>query len=111
MTTLRFAHAPSYNGPTSYPVFLRATTMRHAIVCFLAVLGSAGCTRSADKPASAPAAPEKPKAESTLAFTTLSKKAYARVENGIKTQPASVQEVQQRLALTGWVMAKPGKEV
>src|SRR5262249_42544731 len=57
----------------------------------------------------APTSPEKPKAESELAFTALSKKAYATGQ--IKTQPAKVQEVQERLALTGWVMAKPGHEV
>jgi RND family efflux transporter MFP subunit len=65
-----------------------------------------GCNNPA-KPA-APA-PEKVKSEADLAFTNLSKKAYVSLK--IETQKVTVTEVNERLALTGWIMAKPGNEV
>src|SRR5262249_2900141 len=52
---------------------------------------------------------EKKKEESDLAFITLSEKAYKAV--GIQTMPLKSQVVQERLTLTGWIMAKPGQEV
>jgi membrane fusion protein, heavy metal efflux system len=76
--------------------------------CLLAILGTVGCSRTAGNTGTA-TSPEKPKAESELAFTALSKKAYLAAQ--IKTEPAKVQEVQERLPLTAWVMAKPGHEV
>ena len=65
-----------------------------------------GCNNSA-KPSSTAA--EKPKVEANLAFTNLSKKAYAKLD--IQTQALKIGEVNERLALTGWIMAKPGHEV
>jgi RND family efflux transporter MFP subunit len=52
---------------------------------------------------------EKPRSESSLAFITISKKAYASL--GIQTTKAAARPVQERLALTGWIMARPGHEV
>jgi RND family efflux transporter MFP subunit len=69
-------------------------------------LFAVGCNNPA-KPA-APA-PEKVKSEADLAFTNLSKKAYVSLK--IETQKVTVIEVNERLALTGWIMAKPGNEV
>jgi multidrug efflux pump subunit AcrA (membrane-fusion protein) len=66
-----------------------------------------GCGNTV-KPASG-TSPEKPKAEADLAFATISKKAYVSLE--IKTKPIEIKEVNERLALTGWIMAKPGHEV
>jgi RND family efflux transporter MFP subunit len=80
------------------------TNMRILVVFF--PLLAVGCNNPA-KP-SAPAS-EKVKSEADLAFTDLSKKAYVSLE--IKTQKAEVKEVSERLALTGWIMAKPGNEV
>jgi RND family efflux transporter MFP subunit len=68
--------------------------------CFL------GCTGTPAKPAGSS---EKPKIEADLAFTDLTKKQYVALM--IKTEPAVVKEVQERLSLTGWIMAKPGNEV
>lgn len=82
--------------------------MKYAsILALLAPLCALGCTESPPKPATNPA--EKVKPESELAFTNLSKKAYLSLE--IKVQEAKVTEVNERLALTGWIMAKPGNEV
>lgn len=60
-------------------------------------------------PAKTTPATEKPKAESDLAYTNLTKNAYAKLE--IKTQKLVIEEQQERLPLTGWIMAKPGHEV
>jgi membrane fusion protein, multidrug efflux system len=65
-----------------------------------------GCTGAPAKPA---APSEKPKVEADLAFTNLTTKQYAALM--IKTEPVEVKEVQERLTLTGWIMAKPGHEV
>jgi RND family efflux transporter MFP subunit len=67
-----------------------------------------GCTQSPAKPASQKAS-EKPRSESDLAFTNITKKAYVALQ--IKTQPIAIQNVHERLTLTGWIMAKPGNEV
>jgi RND family efflux transporter MFP subunit len=80
------------------------TYLRILVVFF--PLFAVGCNNPA-KP-TAPA-PEKVKSEADLAFTTLSKKAYGSLK--IETQKVTVTEVNERLALTGWIMAKPGKEV
>jgi membrane fusion protein, heavy metal efflux system len=76
--------------------------------CFLllATFIVAGCTQP---PAKTAPAQEKPKPEGDLAFTNLSKKAYQKLE--IKTQKLVIEEQQERLPLTGWIMAKPGHEV
>ena len=66
----------------------------------------AGCT---GPPSNVAPATEKPKPEGDLAFTNLTKKAYAKLE--IKTQKLVIEDQQERLALTGWIMAKPGREV
>lgn len=71
-------------------------------------LALASCTPSPDKSPPAFVA-EKPRIERDLAFTTLSKKAYIALQ--IKTEPIVLKEVQERLTLTGWIMAKPGNEV
>ncbi len=80
--------------------------MRHYFGFLLLLASVVGCNNSPTKPA--PAA-EKPKVESELAFTNLSKAAYVRLD--IQTQKLMVAEEQERLALTGWIMAKPGHEV
>jgi len=76
------------------------------ILLFVLVLG--GCTQGPAKPSSQ-SLPEKPRAESDLAFTNLTKKAFVALQ--IKTQVIELKEVHERLTLTGWIMAKPGKEV
>lgn len=76
------------------------------ILLIFVPLFAVGCTDAA-KPAVGPQ--EKPKAEADLAFTNVSKKAYVALD--IKTQKITVTDVNERLALTGWIMAKPGNEV
>lgn len=73
---------------------------------FLILLACVGCSRV---PANAPNTAEKPKVEADLAFTHLSKKAYTSL--AITTQSAVLKETQERLTLTGWIMARPGNEV
>jgi RND family efflux transporter MFP subunit len=91
----------------SIPGFYGDDVMACLRILFLFVpLFAIGCTNST-KPAAAPA--EKVKVEADLAFTNLTKEAYVRLK--IKTQKTTVTEVNERLALTGWIMAKPGNEV
>ena len=71
------------------------------------VLSLTGCTENPAKPAGS--SPEKKKDEGALAFTDLSKKAYEKLE--IKYTNMVLQEVGERRALTGWIMAKPGHEI
>lgn len=56
-----------------------------------------------------PGREEKKKVESELAYITLSKKAHTAL--GIQSQAIEPREVQERMTLTGWIMAKPGHEV
>src|SRR5207247_2044932 len=87
---------------------LRGTIMlRTRWLLPLALACIVGCTNSPAKPPAGAA--EKPKVEGALAFTDLLSEEYKHLE--IKTQPAKVEEVHERLTLTGWVMAKPGNEV
>src|ERR1051325_7070439 len=72
----------------------------------LLLLSLAGCAPAPGKPGTSQ---EKLKVEADLAFTNLSKKAYEKLD--IKTQPAVVKDVHERLTLTGWIMAMPGNEV
>src|SRR5262245_61349454 len=81
---------------------------RFAAFFLVILLATTGCSQNPPKAATAP---EKPKAEGDLAFTTLPKNAYNALEGGIKTQIVKIQDAQARLALTGWVMAKQGNEV
>src|SRR5436190_1201607 len=71
-------------------------------------LGLTGCTGGSGKSSSATTS-EKPKAEGDLVFSTLSKKRAEALK--IETQPVVLKEVKEQLAVTGWVMAKPGHEV
>jgi multidrug efflux pump subunit AcrA (membrane-fusion protein) len=57
----------------------------------------------------APIAQEKPKVESELDITTISKKAVLSLE--IKTERTELKEEHEQLTMTGWIMAKPGNEV
>lgn len=78
-----------------------------SILCFsLVLLTTTGCSKSAPAPA---AAVEKPKVEGELARTTLSADAVKSLR--IKTEPVRRPEVQEKLLLTGWIMAKQGNEV
>src|SRR5262245_38725865 len=72
----------------------------------LAVL-VAGCGTPPPKPAAAPT--EKPKTESDLARTTLSRSAYQSL--AIHSEPLAKKRVQEHTPLTGWVMARQGHEV
>src|SRR5262245_1367931 len=82
--------------------------MRFLCMVFVLVpLCAAGCSGSAAKPTGGTA--EKVKVEGDLAFTTISKKAFVSLD--IKVEPIKVTEVNERLTLTGWIMAKPGHEV
>ncbi len=74
---------------------------------FLFAACISGCTSSPAKPPGPTA--ENAKVEADLAFTTLTKNAYLALQ--IQTAPAKVELVQERLTLTGWIMAKPGHEV
>lgn len=74
-----------------------------------AFLCISGCTGSPAKPPSAAVSSEKPKIESELAFATISKIAAAKLH--IQTQEAKLEDVHEYLAMTGWIMAKPGHEV
>jgi RND family efflux transporter MFP subunit len=74
----------------------------------LLAVATVGC-RSQAPAASSKAAPERKKQESDLAYITISKKAYQSL--GIQTQTIKSRPVQERLTLTGWIMAKPGHEV
>jgi RND family efflux transporter MFP subunit len=69
--------------------------------------GTTGCRPAA--PVAPGLAAQKPKAESELAFVTISKKAYSAL--AIQTKTVALEPVQERVTLTGWVMAKPGHEV
>lgn len=79
----------------------------HRRLLALLLIGTTGCATGTSKGPGT--SPEKPKSEADLAFTNLSKKAYVALD--IKTQDAVVKDVQERLHLTGWIMAKPGHEV
>ena len=83
--------------------------LRTRWLSLLLVMSVAGCTGSTAKPIPAPGPSEKAKSESELAFTNLSKTAYVKLD--IQTQKVAVEEVRERLVLTGWIMAKPGHEV
>jgi membrane fusion protein, heavy metal efflux system len=72
------------------------------------LLLAAGCGQPPAQPKPA-AAPEKPRAEGDLARTTLSVKAAASL--GVKSQAVNPRPEQERLPLTGWVMARQGHEV
>src|SRR5580765_3533333 len=79
--------------------------IRRWLILFI-LTGFVGCNGSPAKPAGSA---EKPKVEAALAFTDLIQEEYDKLE--IKTKPAAVEEVHERLTLTGWIMAKPGHEV
>lgn len=79
---------------------------RHAFPLCLGLF-LVGCSRG-PAPAPAPAA-EKPRLESDLSRTTLTRD-EARSLN-IRSEPARIKRLQERRRLTGWVMAKPGNEV
>lgn len=74
----------------------------------MGLLVLAGCTQGTGK-LGTPTTSEKPRSESDLAFTNITKKAYVSLQ--IKTQPIAIKDVHERLALTGWIMSKPGHEV
>jgi multidrug efflux pump subunit AcrA (membrane-fusion protein) len=78
------------------------------ILCLWFLAAVAGCGKGDDRqsPSTAPAV-EKPHVESDLARVTL---APERAQ-GIRTRPARIALVQDRLLLPGWVMVKPGNEV
>lgn len=67
------------------------------------------CNGEHKQSAPPPGGGEQKKNEAELAFTTLSKKAATSLK--IQTQPPRIDEVQEHLALPGWIMAKPGHEV
>lgn len=74
----------------------------------LVLVGAASCR--SEKPAANPTGQvEKPRVEADLAYITVSKKAFQAI--GLQTQPLTLRPVQERLTLTGWIMAKPGHEV
>ncbi|GEM_PF-6169961 len=79
------------------------------LVPALLFLGLLGCQPKSPSAAHPAAAPEKPKDEADLAYITLPKKAFK--STGIQTATFESQMVQERLTLTGWIMAKPGHEV
>ncbi len=93
-----------------------ASRRRFAGCCLVAALLT-GCSQTPPPPAGR--APEKPKVEGELAFTTLSKvdaaalkiKSEAVQAKGEKVPLPWVGEVQERLQLTGWIMAPQGNEV
>ncbi len=66
------------------------------------VLSGCGGPSRGDKTATPPA---KPKTEGDLAFVIISKKAYK-----VHSQPFPAGQVQETLPLTGWIMAKQGRE-
>lgn len=70
------------------------------------LLFTIGCNRQAPVP---PAAREKPRLESELAYVTLPRDAYRSL--GIEAQPMRTGPIQAHQELTGWVMARPGNEV
>jgi membrane fusion protein, heavy metal efflux system len=74
----------------------------------IALLGS-GCQRGPAAPAVAPAAPEKPRSESDLAKTTISR--VAQTSLGLRTTPVRIEVVQEQRSLSGWIMVRPGNEV
>jgi membrane fusion protein, heavy metal efflux system len=80
-----------------------------ALVLTIPLVGAGGCRPQPQAAAQPAASGEKKKEESDLAYVTLSKKAYKAV--AIQTAPLKSQVVQERLTLTGWIMAKPGYEV
>src|SRR4051794_36074972 len=75
---------------------------------FLVALGILGCKPDSKAPVAGGMA-EKPKVESELAVTTLSRKAVEALE--IKTEKVTMQDIDECLSLTGWIMARPGQEV
>ena len=75
------------------------------LVVFGCLAGSTGCSPKTPSAGSA----EKPKVEAALAFTDLLQEEYDKLK--IKTQAAAVEDDDERLILTGWIMAKPGHEV
>jgi len=84
---------------------------RALLILLGSVVGSlTGCTRNpAAAPAAAPLVQEKPRVESELTRTTLTKEQSASLQ--IKTAlPRSV-DVQQTLTRSGYIIARPGEEV
>ena len=73
----------------------------------LILITAVGCSKPPS--VSAPPAAEKPKAESDLAMTTLSSEGVGSL--GIRSETVPLKEVQDRLQLTGWIMARQGNEV
>lgn len=74
----------------------------------LAILCLPACEGEAKKEAPAPVV-QKPKSEAELAFISLAEKAVKSLE--IRTQAPRIDDVQEYLALPGWIMAAPGHEV
>jgi cobalt-zinc-cadmium efflux system membrane fusion protein len=72
------------------------------------IASSAGCSGPPGQSAPPPAA-EKPRVESDLSQTTLSRP--ARKSLGIQSEVVRSQPVQEQVQLTGWVMARQGHEV
>lgn len=68
-----------------------------------------GCSGSSVPLPPAPTSSGKPKDDSSLVFATISKTAYERAR--IETIRAVRKDVDERITLTGWVMARPGNEV
>lgn len=101
-------------------MYAAASPRAAAGCCLLAALLS-GCGQTPGATPPPARAPEKPKVEGDLAFTTLRKEDAAALK--IRSEPVKprgkgqqaplpwVGEVQERLQLTGWVMAPQGKEV
>lgn len=99
---------PAYNGAIPIRAFIEAPVMlRKRWLPIFVALTMTGCWDSPARPGAS--SPEKKKDEGVLAFTDLTKKAYEKLE--IKVEKMVLKEVRARRALTGWVMAKPGKEV
>ena len=78
------------------------------LLAFLPLFGLiAGCGKGS--PAAAPPAVEKPRVEADLVKIVISPQ--ARKSLGVQTAPIQQCDVQERLPLPGWVMARQGHEV
>src|SRR5262249_33667347 len=106
--TISEVFSPTPDVAPATGLFMSAILRRFAVIALLGPMTCAGCNRG---PAASPppAAAEKPKVESELGRTTLSQEAARSL--GIRSEPARNETIQAYLALTGWVMAKPGNEV
>src|SRR5438067_1233699 len=82
--------------------------MSRAATLSLLVLLLAGCRQESVKQN---ASPEKPKSEGELAYTTLTERDAGPQGLNLQTRKVEVKPVQEKLALTGWIMAKQGNEV